>query len=91
MLFMTTYKVKPYLARSEAKKLLELFSKVGEAPGTVAHYVAADNSVGWTITDQPDAASGYAATLQYAEYIEFDTKPVLTIEEALPPLLEVYQ
>jgi hypothetical protein len=91
MLFMTTYRVKPHLSRNETKKLLELFGKVGEAPGTVAHYVAADNSVGWAITDQEDASSGYAATLQYSEYIEFDTKPVLTMENALPHLLEAYQ
>jgi len=91
MLFMTTYRVKPYLPRSEAKKLLDLFGKVGAAPGTIAHYVAADNSVGWTITDQEDATSGFGATLQYSEYIEFDTKPVLTIEDALPQFLEAYQ
>ena len=91
MLFMTTIKVKPYLPRSESKKLLDLFGKVGAAPGTIAQYLAADNSVGWAITDQEDAASGYAATLQYSEYIEFDTTPVLTIDDALPHLLEAYQ
>jgi hypothetical protein len=91
MLFMTTIKVKPYLPRSESKKLLDLFGKVGAAPGTIAQYLAADNSVGWAITDQEDAASGYAATLQYSEYIEFETKPILTIEDALPHLLEAYK
>jgi hypothetical protein len=91
MLFMTTYRVKPYISQSETKKLLELFGKVGEAPGTVAHYVAADNSVGWVIADQEDASSGYAATLQYSEYIEFDTKPALTMGDALPHLLEAFQ
>ena len=90
MLFMTTYRVKPYLPRSETKKLLDLFGKVGAAPGTIAHYVAADNTVGWTVTEAPDATTGYVATLQYSEYIEFDTKPVLTIDDALPPLLEAF-
>jgi hypothetical protein len=28
--------------------------------------------------------------LQYSEYIEFDTKPVLTIDDALPHLLEAF-
>ena len=64
---------------------------MGEAPGTIAHYVAADNSGGWAITDQEDATSGYSATLQYSEYIEFETKPVLTMADALPHLLEAYQ
>ncbi len=91
MLFMTTYRAKPYLPRSETKKLLDLFGKVGGAPGTIAHYVAADNSVGWVIADLEDAASGYVATLPYSEYIEFDTKPILTIEDAFPHQLEAYQ
>jgi Domain of unknown function (DUF3303) len=91
MLFMTTYTVKPYMPRSETKKLLELFAKVGEAPGTVAHYVASDNSVGWTIIEADDATGGYAAALQYEEYIEFETKPVLTMQDALPHLLEAFQ
>jgi len=90
MLFMTTYRVKPYLPRSETKKLLDLFGKVGAAPGTIAHYLAADNSEGWVVTDAEDATSGYVATLQFSEYIEFDTKPVLTVEDALPHLLEAY-
>lgn len=91
MLFLTTYRVRPYLARSETKKLLDLFGKVGAAPGTIAHYVAGDNSVGWVIAENDDAVTGYAASLPYSEYIEFDTKPVLTIEDALPHLLEAYR
>jgi Domain of unknown function (DUF3303) len=91
MLFLTTYRVKPYLPRSELKKLLDLFGKVGAAPGTIAHYVAADNSIGWVVVENEDAVTGYAASLPYSEYIEFDTKPILTIEDALPHLLEAYQ
>jgi hypothetical protein len=91
MLFMTTYRVKPYLPRSETKKLLDLFGKVGAAPGTLAHYFAADDSGGWVITEADDAAVGYAASLQYSEYIEFDTKPVITVDDALPHLIEAYQ
>jgi hypothetical protein len=91
MLFMTSYRVKPYLPRSETKKLLDLFGKVGDAPGTIANYLAADNSCGWVVTEAADATSGYVATLQYSEYIEFDTKPILTVNDALPHLLEAYQ
>jgi hypothetical protein len=90
MLFLTTYRVKPYLTKGETKELLALFGKAGEAPGTIAHYVAADNSVGWTVTEAEDATSGYAATLQYSQYIEFDTKPILMISDAIPHLLETF-
>lgn len=91
MLFMTTYRVKPFLPKSETKKLLELFGKVGDAPGTVAHYIAVDNSAGWTISEQDDSTVAHASVLQFSEYIEFDTRPVLTIADALPQLLEAYQ
>lgn len=88
MLFVTTYTVRPFLSKAETKDLLDLFAAQGAAPGTIAHYVAADNSCGFTVVESDDIASGYAATLAYAEYVEFDTTPVLTIEEALPHMLE---
>ena len=34
MLFMTTYKIKPFLSNEETKKLLEVFAKEGPGPGT---------------------------------------------------------
>jgi hypothetical protein len=88
MLFITTYKVKSHLTQAERKRLLDLFMEHGAAPGTIAHYVSADNSAGWVVAEAEDATGGYAATLTYAEFIEFETKPVLTIEEAVPLLLE---
>ncbi len=91
MLFLTSYRIKPYLPRSETKKLLDLFGKVGAAPGTIAHYVAADNSVGWVVVENEDAVTGYVASPLVFGVHRVDTKPILTIEDALPHLLEAYQ
>ncbi len=44
MLFLATYRVKPFLPMADQRHLLELFEKHGAAPGTIAHYVAADAS-----------------------------------------------
>ena len=59
MLFMTTYKIKPFLSNEETKKLLEVFAKEGPGPGTIAHYVAADSSHGVVIADTDDVAGAY--------------------------------
>ena len=92
MLFMTTYKVKPYLPRSETKKFSTCSPKVGEAPRTIAHYVAADNSCGWAITDQDDATSGYAAVLFNTRSTSSSTRSLsCKMEDAMAHLLEAHQ
>ena len=37
MIFVTTYKVKPYITNEETKELLEVFAKAGPGPGTPPH------------------------------------------------------
>ena len=51
MIFITTYKIKPFLSKEETKKLLEVFAKEGAGPGAGAHYVAADGSHGVVIAE----------------------------------------
>ena len=84
MIFMTTYKIKPYLSNEETKKLLEVFAKAGPGPGTTAHYVAADGSHGVVIADTDDVAGAYANLQNYTEWVEYDSKVMLTVEEAVP-------
>jgi hypothetical protein len=88
MRFVTTYRVKPHLTREDTKKLMETFAKNGEGPGTTAHYVAADGSHGVVISEIDDAAVAYKSILPYTEWIDYQTVPVLTIEEAVPHILE---
>lgn len=89
MLFMTTYKIKPYLSNAETKTLLEVFAKVGPGPGTTAHYVAADGSQGVVISENDDIAAAYANIQNYTQWVEYDTKVMLTVEEAVPLIVGV--
>jgi hypothetical protein len=88
MLFMTTYRIKPFLSNEDTKKLLEVFAKVGAAPGTTAHYVAADGSHGVVVAETDDIAEAYANIQNYTQWVEYDTKVMLTVEQAVPLIME---
>jgi len=88
MILMTTYRIKPYLSDEETKKLLEVFAKEGPGPGTTAHYVAADGSHGVVIADTDDLAGAYRNIQNYTQWVEYDTKVMLTVEEAVPLIME---
>ena len=88
MIFMTTYKIKPYLSNEETKKLLEVFAREGAGPGTTAHYVAADGSHGVVIAETDDIAGAYRNLQNYTQWVEYDTKVMLTVEEAVPLIME---
>ena len=88
MLFVTTYKIKPYISNEETMKLLEVFAKEGAGPGTTAHYVAADGSHGVVIADTDDVAGAYRNLQNYTQWVEYQTRVMLTVEEAVPLLME---
>jgi len=88
MLFVTTYKVKPYISTEETKELMAVYAVNGDAPGTKAHYIAADGSHGVVITELDDATVAYKSILPYAQWIEYHTVPVVTAEDAVPHILE---
>ncbi len=88
MIFMTTYKIKPFLSNEETKKLLQVFAAEGAGPGAQAHYVAADGSHGVVIAETDDVAGAYRNLANYTQWVEYDTKVMLTVEESLPLLME---
>jgi hypothetical protein len=88
MLFVTTYKIKPYISTGETKQLLEVFAKEGAGPGTTAHYVAADGSHGVVISDTDDVAGVYRNLQNYTQWVEYDSKVMLKVEEAVPLIME---
>jgi hypothetical protein len=79
MIFITTYKIKPFLSNEETKTLLEVFAKAGPGPGTTAHYVAADGSHGVVIAETDDLVSAYRNIQNYTQWVEYDTKVMLKI------------
>ena len=84
MIFVTTYKLKPHITKEETKQLMSVFATIGNAPGTVAHYVNADGGGGVAIAESDDPAEGYANLLNYQQWIEFDSKVMLKVEDAVP-------
>jgi hypothetical protein len=84
MILITTYKVKPHLTKAENKELMATFARVGNTPGTVANYVNADGGGGVVIAESDDPAEGYANLLNYQQWMEFETKVMLKVEDAMP-------
>jgi hypothetical protein len=87
VIFITTYRIKQ-LSKAETKELMGVFSEKG-VPSTVkAHYVAADGSHGIVISEADDLEEAYRNILNYSEWIEYDTRPYLTIEQAVPHIAD---
>ena len=83
MIFITTYRIKQ-LSKDETRDLMGVFAEKG-VPSTVkAHYVAADGSHGLVIAEADDLEEAYRNILNYSEWIEYETRPYLTIEQAVP-------
>jgi hypothetical protein len=88
MIFITTYKVKPFLSKDETRELLSVFAKEGEAPGTTAHYVAVDGSHGVVISESDDLEAAYRNIQNYTQWVEYDTTVVLKVEQAVPHIMD---
>ena len=88
MIFMTTYKIKPFLTKEETKTLLQVFAEHGAGPGTTAHYVAADGGHGVVISDTDDVAGAYRNLQNYTQWVEYDSEVMLTVEEAVPLIMD---
>ena len=88
MIFVTTYRIKSFISNEETKQLLEVFAREGAGPGTTAHYVAADGSHGVVIADTDDLAGAYRNLQNYTQWVEYDTKVMLPVEEAVPLIMD---
>jgi len=88
MLFVTTYKIKPYLDSDATKELMAAFAANGPGPGTTAHYVAVDGSHGVVISETDDIEGAYRNLLNYGQWVQYDTSVMLTIEQALPHIAD---
>lgn len=84
MMYVTTYRFKPFMTKAETNTLLQAFAEFGNAPGTTAHYMRADGTGGIVIGETNDIAALYRNTLNYLEFIEFESHVVLPVEDAVP-------
>ncbi|TIC80487.1 hypothetical protein E8D34_19080 [Nocardioides sp. GY 10113] len=88
MLFLTTYHVRPFLTKAEVAAMMGVFAEVGDAPGVQAHYVHTDGSGGTLLTENDDPTVAYRHLLNFGEWMEFDTKVVLPVDDAVPHILD---
>ena len=88
MIFITTYRVKEYLSKDGRRELLAAFGEHGTTPTVTAHYLSADGAVGLVIEEADDLEAGFRKILNYLPWITYETRPYLTIEQALPHLTD---
>ena len=91
MLFITTYKFSGTQTPEVAGALMKRFGEMGKAPGEIAHYVYADGSGGVVVADTDDPKLIHSTALAYAQWLTFDTRVVLSIDDAVPGILEALQ
>jgi len=89
--FVTTYRFREGLKADDLREVTKQFAKIGNAPGVTAHYYRSDGQGGFVVADDTgDDAETLKSLLQYTPWIEFESHPVMTIEEAFPVILSVY-
>ena len=91
MLFSTTYRFNGRQTPQDVADLMKRFGEVGKSPGELAHYVFADGSGGVVINETDDATQIHRTSLAYAQWLEFDTKVMVSIDDAVPGILEALQ
>lgn len=65
-----------------------VFAKVGSTPGTLHNFVNADGGGGLVIAESDNPAEGYANLLNYGQWMEFETKVMLKVEDAVPMIAD---
>lgn len=88
MLYAVKYSFRGDRSKERVAASMATFAERGDIPGTVAHYVALDASAGLVIVETDDVGSLYQATLAYQEWLEIDTTPIMTMEDAVPHIMQ---
>ena len=88
MLMMTTYRTKSFMSKEETKRMMDAFVEHGTSEGTIAHYVFADGGGGVVIGEYADLGAGYRNILNYGEWVEYEDTPLLSIDDALPHIMD---
>jgi hypothetical protein len=87
MLFITEYTLNPHMPKAEVGRLMDEFGKRGAADGEIAHYVKADGTGGYTVSENDELITGYADVLAYHEFMTLTITPVLKIDDATGPIM----
>lgn len=90
MLVATRYRFKGDQSPDSVRALLAVFAEVGPGDGEIAHYVLADGSGGFTIAEVDSMQDAYANALRYQQWMDMETRPILTIDDAMPAIGTVF-
>lgn len=83
MLTVTTFRFRSNALTPEGQRaFMANFARRGPVSGTLGLYVFADGSGGVTVVDSDDLAEFHTAALEMRQWIDFDTKLALPVEEA---------
>ena len=86
MLFAIHYTGHPNAnTKADITALMTEFGKRGEVAGTIGHYVYPGGG-GFVIVDQ-EVSVVYETVTAYSEWLEFDVRPLLTIDDAVPHIM----
>ena len=90
MLVVTQYKFKGDQSPDSVRALLAVFAELGPGTGEIAHYVLADGGGGFTSAEVDSLQDSYADALRYQQWMDMETRPILTIEDAMPAIGTVF-
>lgn len=88
MRYVSTYTFKPFTTPEETQRLLAIFAEVGNAPGVTDHLVFTDGTGGVVIGESDDIEGLYRNVLAYGEFVQFQTRVALAVEDAAPLVAE---
>jgi len=88
MIFFTTFRVKPFPTKAEAAESMNVSAEKGAGPGATGRYVAAAGSHGVVPNETDDGAAVYRSILKNTQWIESDITTMLTIEQAIPHIMD---
>ena len=86
MLYAIHYSTGKCRQQRRHRRAHDKFGARGEVPGSIAHYVYPGGG-GVVIAEHDDPKVIYEATVAYASWLDFDVKPALTIDDAVPIIL----
>jgi hypothetical protein len=90
MLVVTKYRFKGDQSPDSARALLAVFAEQGPGEGEIAHYVLADGRGGFTIAELDSLDDAYEASLRYAQWMDMESTPILSIDDAMRTIGKVY-
>jgi hypothetical protein len=85
---LTTYHYKGYMPKEDMARLLEVYGTFGTYPGVKYHFEFIDGSGGFFFAEVDDSFDFFKSFLPYEEFMTFDTKWVIPVEDAAKAAME---